>query len=603
MLAPATAGAAELVWDGGADGVWNHANYNWRDAETGAYVTAFREGDAVVFNAPATGARVTLNEAIFAERLTAAAPLTLTFATGTEALLVVNYLDVADGVTLHNEGLLGVEQTATGSVVNAGIFATTALRGSLVNSEGAVAIVSEQTGGVITNRGGALSLTADTTTFSFETLDNGGGLVDFGEAGTGNVLYVHTLRATGGAGYYAVNVDFAARENTNRLVVTGTLSGEHRFVLTDTSSGLVALSPTTGKGLLIIETPNDADRSDEHVTGTLETGVYSYSLSPAANGAGYELGKVSYSAAGQALANTAGAVALGWFGQTDSLSKRFGDLRLQAAPVKDSLWVRGHAQRTDTDFKIEGVSEFAEYQYGADLGLDRVFSPSSAPATLVVGVFASYLSAHRVFRDSLGSRGDTDSWGVGGYAVLLAKNGLFGAVTGKFQRFENGFDTSGDTADYTNFAAGFSAEGGWKIELGKEGFFVEPAVSFDYVHFFAETYSTARRLRVLCGDSDIFRLAANLRAGKSEPLGAGGAWGVFQRYVRAGIYGQDSYGGSVRVGDFRQRPRSNGLYCTAGAGVAWQILPSLLLHAEYEAAFGDKFERPWSVNAGVRFSF
>jgi outer membrane autotransporter protein len=581
--------AASHVWNGGADGVWNYTAYNWRDAATGSFVTVFREDDHATFATP--GATVRAGDAMFAGTITVNAPATLGYVEGVEALVVARNLFVADGVTLRNNGLLGVEETASGAVANTGVFAASVLRGSLENAPGAVALIEAHSGGVIANRG-ALALEGRA---SWETLDNSGGVVDFG--GVANALTVRDLRAAGGAGGYIAAVDLAFPENSNRLTVTGQLSGSHRFTLTDATSSPVALTPESGRGLLLIETPNDADRSDEDVRGTLESGVYSYSLTPAAGGAGYELGNATYTAAGHALVNTAGAVALGWFAQTDSLSKRFGDLRLAKAETV-SVWVRGHAQRTDSDFKIEGICEFAEYQYGADAGFDLRFEPAGG-LTLYLGGFASCLSAHRVFRDALGSRGDTDAWGVGGHALLMHKSGLYGAVTGRFQRFENGFDTSGDTADWLNHAAGAGVEAGWHIALDG-GFFVEPSVQGDYAHVFSETYSTARRLRVLCGDSDIIRVAGAVRAGKSESLGG---WGVFQRYVRAGIYQQESYGGSVRVGGFRQRPRSDGLYAVGGAGVAWQITPRVRLHAEYETAFGEKLERPWSVNAAVRVSF
>ncbi|MDR1191126.1 MAG: autotransporter outer membrane beta-barrel domain-containing protein [Verrucomicrobiales bacterium] len=35
----------------------------------------------------------------------------------------------------------------------------------------------------------------------------------------------------------------------------------------------------------------------------------------------------------------------------------------------------------------------------------------------------------------------------------------------------------------------------------------------------------------------------------------------------------------------------------------WQLNAQHQLHLDYEAAFGDKFDQPWGLNAGYRYQF
>jgi outer membrane autotransporter protein len=40
-----------------------------------------------------------------------------------------------------------------------------------------------------------------------------------------------------------------------------------------------------------------------------------------------------------------------------------------------------------------------------------------------------------------------------------------------------------------------------------------------------------------------------------------------------------------------------------GAGVVWQLDESNQLHLDYEASFGDKYDKPWGLNFGYRHQF
>jgi serum resistance protein len=105
-------------------------------------------------------------------------------------------------------------------------------------------------------------------------------------------------------------------------------------------------------------------------------------------------------------------------------------------------------------------------------------------------------------------------------------------------------------------------------------------------------------------DSDIYRFAAELRGGKTFALAGGG---LVQPYAKAGVEEQFSDGGALRVstGDASERltPDTDGTRIFLGAGVAWQMDKSQQVHLDLETSFGDKYDIPWSINAGYRVRF
>jgi outer membrane autotransporter protein len=76
-----------------------------------------------------------------------------------------------------------------------------------------------------------------------------------------------------------------------------------------------------------------------------------------------------------------------------------------------------------------------------------------------------------------------------------------------------------------------------------------------------------------------------------------------QPYLSAGVDWVASFGGTVRVSDTRLQPDVDGVQVRAGVGVTWQVSINDQLYFSYEAAFGEKYEVPWSVNLGYRRRF
>ena len=440
------------------------------------------------------------------------------------------------------------------------------------------------------------------------------GLIDFVHGGY--TLEVASLSTSAGkTGTVRMDIDLLQKNNSDKLVVAGAIKGRHNILMTDASADPNAIRRDSGRGLIVVQA---GDISQADVSGKLIAGAYTFSL--AANGSnGYTLATASgYSPAASTAIALSASIAPAWFSQLDSLNKRLGDLRLgkaakseetdgkkkndtgtTASQPDNDLWLRAHGQRINSDLGVAGVSNFAEYQYGGDVGVDHEFKFDKS--SLFLGAFAGYQHANRSFRDGFGSTSDTDVLAGGLYATWLTSCGFFidGVVKGQFS--ETAYRAFSTEADYDNTGLGASLEFGKQFTFGKKDrWFVEPTLQFDYLHVFAETYSTNDGLRVKNGDSDIFRLAGHLRLGRTFAFSPENR---FQPYVRLGIENQFSYGGSVRIADSKVEANTDGARFNMGLGAAWQFNQSMQVHFDYEASFGDKYDRPWGFNAGFRYRF
>ena len=426
------------------------------------------------------------------------------------------------------------------------------------------------------------------------------GLVNF--ANFNDVLTVSGLdNINGGTGQYLIDVDFAVPERTDHVEVTagGVVKGRHAFFLRD-KAGLETISLKTAVPLITSTGGAAIDMSgatvaayDADTGALLESGIYRLGVAGSGNSI---LKVVGYSTIGQAAINTIATMASSWFSQLDNLDRRMGEIRQDGAQSND-FWVRGYAQQTNVDLGIRGVSEFREMQYGADIGYDRQFDLGDA-GRFNAGVFLGYQSSRRTMLDPLHSKGDGESIAFGGYATWFDQNGWYVDGTVKGQIFRNDYDADRRHGVIDNYAVGFSIEAGKRFTLDK-AWFIEPGVQFAYTHVFSETF-TVDTMRVMSSDSDILRYFAGVKAGRDIKLDG---WGTIQPSVRAGIEYQDSLGGAIRCGGERFVPTTDGVRGVIGLGFGWQFTPAQQVHLEYEASFGEKYDRPWSINAGYRIRF
>ncbi|MDR2462942.1 MAG: autotransporter outer membrane beta-barrel domain-containing protein, partial [Verrucomicrobiales bacterium] len=74
-------------------------------------------------------------------------------------------------------------------------------------------------------------------------------------------------------------------------------------------------------------------------------------------------------------------------------------------------------------------------------------------------------------------------------------------------------------------------------------------------------------------------------------------------YVKVSGVEQVSTGGKVKASGGEWRPNLDGARAEIGAGLIWKFNAAHQLSLDYEASFGDKFTKPWGLNAGYRYQF
>ncbi|MDR2429570.1 MAG: autotransporter outer membrane beta-barrel domain-containing protein [Puniceicoccales bacterium] len=449
-----------------------------------------------------------------------------------------------------------------------------------------------------------------------------------------------------GDGTLHLTVDLLDPTQSDKLTITGNITGEHTVQFTDITLNPDTLTRDSGRNIVVIEAKNN--HGGGTFTGSVDSGAYRFYLTPGGNGT-YAFGRTAYSTLGKNIFNTAGAMSMGWFSQLDSLHKRFGELRVAlskraaippeyyaaynnhakadatagaAVPppapepaagtgaqagtpgLNNGFWLRGHAQQVDVDLKIQDLGKFTEYQYGFDAGYDHAVSLGQF-GQLYLGGFVGFLHATRNLEEESNSKGSTDSPAFGLYATWYHEKGWYADGTLKGQYFTSSYDAGNYHGEFDNYAFGFSLEFGRRVNL-RANWFVEPSAQLAYTHVFSETYTaqstgTASDVRVLTGDSDIFRYGVGLRVGKTLDTGDNG---LIQPYAKAGIEKQSSLGGSIRIpGEDKLTPNTDGTRATLGFGIAWQLDPEQQVHLDYECAFGSKYTRPWSLNLAYRLRF
>jgi outer membrane autotransporter protein len=556
-----------------------------------------------------------------------------------------NANQVLTGTISGDAGTLA--KTGTGTLVLAGTAQRTV--GEFVNNAGTTRIESDFTAtrGVLNNAVLAFNqnqIHGDVTNSlsgSLQLSGTGTAVIDGRLINSGHVYFENfgkTLQVkglanatTGAPGYYHLDVDFSWLANSDRVLLDGEdrkVSGTHVFVVNGTGGDKVLRTTTYD----LIQNAEFEEGSQVLLSGPVFAGLYHFAVVGTENAT---LRVVGYSAGGQAAANTIGSISTGWFSQLDNLHKRSGDLRLEAvaqqsrkataAPVAETkdagtsgtrdanftesligahandFWVRGYGQQLDTKLG-KGLSNFKEFQYGGDVGADRTFA-FDADNALYLGASVGYQSSNRKFHDGFGSKGTTESVVGGAYATWLNKEGWFVDGVVKAQHFNNEFDTAGDHARFDTYGVGASLEIGRRLEAG--AWFAEPSAQFSYTHLFTEGFTSdgntsSGRLHVKTGDTDIYRYVAALRAGRVWDLQT---LGVVEPYVKVSVEYQESDGGSLRISGTSLTPNTDGSRVNLGLGVSWQFTSRQQIFLDYEASVGDKYDKPWGVNAGYRLRF
>ncbi|MDD5200394.1 MAG: autotransporter outer membrane beta-barrel domain-containing protein [Terrimicrobiaceae bacterium] len=518
-----------------------------------------------------------------------------------------------------------------------------ALAGDIVSDSASATAVSLADRTQLSGRIQSASVQLDSTSAWTATGDSSlrslslkpGGVVQFAAPTGAGFKHLVIRESLSGAGNFGMNVDLGRRKG-DEITLESRSSGTHTLAVTNRG----AAQTHAGEALRVVNTA-DGRANFKLAGGRIESGMLAYRLlrgdgqSAAPDPTDWYLANLTtgaggadapeLSAVGRAIVNTAGAQALTWLSELDTLSQRMGELRLglsisdsekrevttkdaqdakdqkPPAPVFGSggdVWVRGFGRRMNADTGLTG-SAFSQYVYGTDLGIDKAFRLASS--WLVTGLYGGWGGASRFF-DS-GSTGLTESIHGGLYATWLADSGWYLDGVGKLNYFDNRFDAISNLGEnsrghYGNWGFGFSLEGGRQFQLGG-GWFIEPQAQAAYTHLSSADYTTSDDIAVRLVGADVFQMRAGVSAGKrlSTP------WGILQPFVKAAWVQTLSDGGNLSAAGYAERPNLDGAGVQAGAGLAMQVSQRVQFYGEYQFVAAERYTQPWSVNGGFRWQW
>jgi outer membrane autotransporter protein len=146
---------------------------------------------------------------------------------------------------------------------------------------------------------------------------------------------------------------------------------------------------------------------------------------------------------------------------------------------------------------------------------------------------------------------------------------------------------------------------GGSLELGKrftfaDAWFIEPQLQANYLHLLADDYTVTNRQDIQATELDAFQFRLGAQFGRTIKLANGG---ILQPYLKVSGVEAVSSGGKIKSGYQSQRPNLDGARAEVGAGIIWQLDANNQLHLDYEASFGDKYDKPWGLTAGYRYQF
>ncbi|MDR1145319.1 MAG: autotransporter outer membrane beta-barrel domain-containing protein [Verrucomicrobiales bacterium] len=301
-----------------------------------------------------------------------------------------------------------------------------------------------------------------------------------------------------------------------------------------------------------------------------------------------------------------------WFAQQDSLLKRMGDLhygaqasRLPAGETPalhnliENIWLRSYGQQLNIGSQVAGQA-YEQLIYGIDLGTDHKFT-LNADNDLYLGVFAGYGRSDIDYRTP-NTDGELNAYYGGLYATWLHSSGFYLDATIKAASVDNNlkapYDNTQLTASYSDVNLGGSIEIGRKFTF-QDGWFVEPQFQVNYLHILAENYQ-AGPMSITTSDLDALQLRLGSLFGRTIKLTNSGA---LQPYIKISGVETISTGGTLRNGYQSTRANTDGARAEVGGGLIWQLNADNQLHLDYEASFGDKYDKPWGLTAGYRHQF
>ncbi|MDR2462229.1 MAG: autotransporter outer membrane beta-barrel domain-containing protein [Verrucomicrobiales bacterium] len=444
-----------------------------------------------------------------------------------------------------------------------------------------------------------------------------GGQVSFNNGGAFKNV---TTRDLTGSGVFVMNTDIAANAG-DKLHVTGSGNGAHQITVRNKNTAsitggepallLVDASAATGdasfsgqfSGATSIAMFDYEVKNGDQIGGTRNNWYLALSGSTPVN-------PPRPGSVGQDLLADLPSQSASWFANIDNVSAHLSDLRGNDSARKldggilDSVWLKSYGAQLNVSPGVVGRG-YKEYNYGVAAGADKRCQLDAAN-DLIAGAYAGYSAADRDLHNDRGSLGGLNGYGLGLYAVWLHESGLFADLITSAQYVDHDIraraaDGGRTNADYHNWAAGATLDIGKKFAF-KDDWFIQPTLTVSYAHFTGSDYTTDgdNVFDASISAQNVVQFAVSTRFGRSIKLGK---HGLLQPYVKVGGVEQISSGGEFRYHTSSWRPTLDGARAEIGAGLIWKLNAAHHLSLDYEASFGDKFDKPWGLTAGYRYQF
>ena len=444
------------------------------------------------------------------------------------------------------------------------------------------------------------------------TLDSSGALdMTYGNTGD-KFCSFRTLTASslsGEGGVINMNIDAGTNaDNSDRVYVTGTHTGEHLISLnnvnsaslTDGANGtvLVSVGDEQGKfsalaaeGKLYWNRYELGDK--ESATEGYNTDWYLKEIIQEETGGSDD--KPTTSVEAGLSANALGYHT--WRAEMDSLMQRMGDLRQEDEP-DNGAWFRAKGGKINRDGAFGFENEYVMYQLGYDDVLKRTDK------------YTSYIGVAFSYTDGEGSyyRGDGENEGkeFGVYYTKMHKNGHYFDVAVKAGRWDNDFDVtdrSGNriSGDYDNNSFAFSAEYGRKIAMGAKGWYVEPQAQLSWGYFSGANYTMSNGVSVR--QSGITSLLGRVGFNIGRDINK-----YSNIYLKANLYHEFCGDYSVSMNDgagnsYRRSDVFDDTWFEYGIGAAFKWGEDARFYIDAERSAGSDYEKEWTLNAGLAWTF
>jgi len=291
-----------------------------------------------------------------------------------------------------------------------------------------------------------------------------------------------------------------------------------------------------------------------------------------------------------AAAKAAGAI---WYDQLQQVQKRFGDLR--SSTGNDGAWARGYGDERhlfDPGVKID--------EGGMQAGIDHRIRTDNGDWIVGFTAGAGYASLDM----GASGTGNATQWNIGVYGLWLNDAGWYASTTAKYNALDQHVSSvTGEgipvSAAYNLSGYTVSFEGGRRFTFN-QGWFVEPQAEWTLTHGGAASYTTNTGLPV------------NVEAATAQLGRVGVSFGkrialsdedFVEPYMRLSAVRQFSGDNAVVVAGSPFDVTTRTTYGVASIGATARYRKQLQFYGEVGYARGSNYAMPWSINAGLRYTW